>query len=134
MQDRIERELALLRERYSQLDYRPEGRWVQIPGYPLPRGWNRTATQVAFQIPAAYPGTPPYGIYVPAGLTFNGLRPDNYTEPSSTQPPYGGGSWGVFSWTTVDGQWRATAEPDPVRGYSLLSWVDGFAGRFREGK
>lgn len=133
MQDRIERELALLRERYPELEYRAEGRWVRIPAYPLPPGWNRETTDVALQIPPAYPGTPPYGIYVPAGLTINGQRPDNYTEPAQTQPPFGG-SWGIFSWTTVDGQWRATAEPDPVRGYSLRAWVDGFANRFGEGK
>lgn len=133
MKDRIEKELTLLRERYPDLEYREEGRWVRVPRYPLPPGWNRAATDVAFQIPPAFPGTPPYGIYVPAGLTFNGARPDNYTEPASTQPPFDG-TWGIFSWTTVDGQWRATAEPDPIRGYTLLAWVNGFADRFREGK
>jgi hypothetical protein len=70
---------------------------------------------------------------VPGGLTCNGQHPDNYTEPAATQPPFGG-TWGLFSWSTVDGQWRATAEPDPVRGYSLLSWVSGFAERFKEGR
>lgn len=133
MQDRIDCELALLRERYPNLEYRAEGRWVRIPGYPLPAGWKPETTDVAFQIPPAYPGTPPYGIYVPVGLTFKDQRPNNYTEPASTQPPFDG-KWGIFSWTTVDGQWRATAQPDPVRGYSLRSWVDGFAERFREGQ
>lgn len=133
MRDRIEHELALLRERYPQLEYRAEGRWVRVPSYPLPPGWNRETTDVAFEIPVAYPGTAPYGLYVPAGLTFNNQRPDNYNEPASTQPPFGG-NWGVFSWSTPDRTWRATAEPDPVRGYSLRSWVDGFADRFKEGK
>lgn len=133
MQDRIERELALLRERYPALEYRAEGRWIRIPAYPLPAGWSRATTDVALQIPPSYPGTPPYGIYVPGGLTIDAQRPDNYTEPAQTKPPFDG-EWGVFSWTTVDGQWRATAEPDPVRGYSLRSWVEGFARRFEEGK
>lgn len=133
MQERIDKELALLRRPHPDLDYRAEGRWVRIPAYPLATGWNRDTADVAFQIPVEFPGAPPYGIYVPAGLTFGGHRPDNYTEPASTQPPFGG-TWGLFSWSTVDGRWRATAEPDPIRGYSLLSWVNSFADRFRDGK
>jgi hypothetical protein len=133
MQERINKELALLRREYPDLEYRPDGRWVRIPAYTLPAGWSRETTAVAFDIPPEFPAGPPYGIYVPAGLTFNGQRPDNYTEPASKQPPFGG-TWGVLSWTTVDGRWRATAEPDALRGCSLLSWVNGFADRFRDGK
>ena len=133
MQERIDKELALLRRSYPDVEYQPEGRWVRVPAYPLPPGWSRATTDVAFDIPSEFPGGPPYGIYVPAGLTFKGQCPENYTEPSSKQPPFGG-TWGVLSWTTLDGRWRATVEPDPTRGYSLLSWVKGYAVRFREGK
>ena len=133
MQERIDKEIALLRTRYPDLEYRAGGRWVRIPAYRLPKGWQPRTTDVAFQIPATYPGGPPYGIYVAAGIRFGGDLPANYTEPAATQPPFGG-SWGIFSWSTADGQWRATVEPDPVRGYSLLSWVNGFADRFSEGK
>ncbi len=131
MQERIDQELVLLRGRWPDLDYRPEGQWLWIPGYPLSPGWNRTATDVAFQIHVSHPGTPPYGIYVPAGLTFSGQRPDNYTEPAPAQPPFGG-VWGIFSWAPADGEWRATAEPRT--GANLLNWAVGFAARFREGK
>ena len=131
MQDRIDKELALLRQSYPDVEYQPEGRWIRISAYPLPPGWSRQTTDTAFDIPLEFPGGPPYGIYVPAGLTINGQRPDNYTEPASKQPPFGG-TWGVLSWTTR--AWRPTAEPDPVPGYSLLSWVNGFAERFREGQ
>lgn len=131
MQERIIQELALLRQRFPDLEYREEGRWVRIPSYVLPSGWNRSVTDVALQIPVGFPGTPPYGIYTPAGLMFNGARPDNYNEPASTQPSFGG-TWGLFSWTTLDGQWRATT--DLVSGYTLLDWVIGFGNRFREGK
>jgi hypothetical protein len=130
MKERIEKELQLLRPHFPNLDYREDGQWVRIPGYPLPSGWSPQAPDVVFQIPAAFPGTPPYGFYVPAGLRFNGQTPGNYTEPACTQPPFGG-SWGLFSWS-IDG-WRPTATPDPVRGYSLVSWVTGFANRFQEG-
>ena len=131
MLERIERELALLRQRYDELEYREDGHWVRVPSYRLFPGWGQLMTDIAFQIPVSFPGTPPYGIYTPAGLTFNCVRPDNYTEPAATQPPFGG-IWGVFSWTTLDGQWRATT--DLTQGYTLLNWVTGFADRFREGK
>jgi len=131
MEARIGQELALLRQRFPTLEYRDDGRWVRIPEHPLSAGWNRATTDVAFQIPVAYPGTPPYGIYVPAGLTFKEARPDNYTEPASNPPPFDG-TWGIFSWTTQDGQWHAGAEP--LKGSNLLNWVVGFSERFREGK
>ena len=129
MDERIEKELALLRQRYPDLEYKD--RWVRIPSYPLPEGWNRTSTDVAFEIPVGYPGTPPYGIYTPAGLLFKGEKPDRYTEPSQTQPPFSG-SWGIFSWQPDNGQWKPTA--DPITGSNLLNWVIGFGNRFREGK
>lgn len=131
MQERIDAELVLLRGRYPDLGYQPEGRWVKIAQYPLPAGWSGGDTDVAFQIPVGFPGTPPYGIYVPVGITFGGARPDNYNEPAPSQPPFGG-SWGIFSWTPDAESWRATA--DPTTGSNLLNWVIGFAQRFREGK
>lgn len=133
MKERIDKELALLRQHYPDLEYREEGRWVRVPAYPLPAGWSAAATDVAFQIPVNFPGAPPYGIYTPSDLRIDGNKPDNYTEPAQTQPPFGG-SWALFSWSTTDGQWRATSQPDPARGYTLLAWVRGFAARFAEGK
>lgn len=131
MEERIKKELELLRQRYHELEYKEEGRWVRISSYPLPEGWNRSSTEVVFQIPAGYPGTPPYGIYIPSGILFNQARPDSYSEPAPTQPPFPG-TWGIFSWQPADGQWRATA--NLVTGSNLLNWVTGFADRFREGK
>jgi hypothetical protein len=106
MQERIAQELALLRKHYPKLEYKEQDMWLRIPGYPLPEGWSRTSTDVACQIPNGYPGTAPYGIYVPVGLTFKRMRPDNYTEPAPTQPPFEG-SWGILSWSPQDGHWRA---------------------------
>jgi len=131
MQERINQELILLRQRYPDLEYRENGNWIVIPSYPLPMDWNRPSTDVVFQIPVGYPGIPPYGIYTPVGLLYNESRPDNYTEPAPTQPPFPG-SWGIFSWQPSDGQWRPTA--DLMTGSKLLNWVIGFSGRFREGK
>ncbi len=130
MQERIAEELELIRWKFPEAEYRGEGQWVYIPAYPLPDGWNCSLTKVAFQIPNAYPGTPPYGIYVPSGLRFNGAKPNNYTEPAGSQPPFEG-EWGIFSWSPGDGQWRPTA--DIRKGSNLLNWAIGFADRFREG-
>lgn len=130
MADRIDEELMLLRTRFPDIEYVPEGRWVRIPTYHLPGDWSRAATEVAFQIQAGHPGAPPYGIYVPASLLFRDARPNNYTEPANNHPPFPG-TWGVFSWQPDDGQWRPAAEL--TKGSNLLNWVLGFAARFREG-
>lgn len=130
MRERIEQELALLRKRYPNLEYKEEGQWVRIPAYPLCEGWSRTSTDVVFQIPVGYPGTSPYGIYTPSGLKFNGSPPDNYTDPAPNRPTFEG-TWAIFSWQ-IDGQWRATS--DLLTGSNLLNWVLTFADRFREGK
>jgi hypothetical protein len=130
MVERIRKELDLLRTRYHDLEYIEEGQWVRGFAYPLPDGWNRSETDIAFPIPIGYPGTPPYGIYTPAGLLYNGKRPNNYQEPAPNRPPFTG-IWGVFSWTTKDGQWRAATDLDT--GWNLLNWVMGFRDRFLEG-
>lgn len=131
MRERIEQELILLRKYFPHLEYKEDGQWVRIPAYPLPEGWNRSETDTVFQIPTGYPGTRPYGIYTPSGLTYQNARPDSYTDPAPTQPPFAG-TWAIFSWEPQDGQWRATA--DLLTGSNLLNWVLGFAVRFREGK
>ena len=128
MQDRIEQELAVLRKRYPGLEYRQDGQWVRIPSYPLPSGWNRADTDVAFQIPVGYPGTPPYGFCAPEGLLFNGQTPDNCTSADPI-PPFGG-AWTRFSWQPESWQSRATV----TAGSNLLNWVLGFSVRLREGK
>lgn len=127
MRDRIEAELELLRTRYPELEHRADGRWVRIPSYPLPPGWNRPRTEIAFQIPTQYPATPPYGFYVPTGINYNGRRPNNCADNNA--PPFGG-SWMLFSWKP-DGDWIPAA--DLRSGHNLLNWVMGFRQRFAEG-
>ena len=130
MQVRIEQELNLLRRRFAKLEYVEEGSWIRIPSYSMPADWNRSSTDVVFAIPIGYPGTPPYGFYVPIGIQFKGSRPNNYTEPVSVQVPFEGG-WGIFSWAPLDGHWRPTS--DVSTGSNLLNWVLGLADRLREG-
>ena len=119
----------MLQRRYPDLEYCEEGRWVRLASYPLPTGWNREATDVAFQIGVQGPGTAPYGFYVPVGLRYEAKVPASYTEPASTQPPFAG-TWGFFSWG-VDGPWFATA--DVVTGSNYSNYARTFRDRFREG-
>jgi hypothetical protein len=130
--ERVKQELALLRKYYPDLKFIDEGLWFKIPAYPLPteKKWNRTSTDVAFQIQAAYPDTAPYGFYVPAGLLCDGTTPQNYQDRAGQQPPFGG-QWGMFSWAHDDGQWKPTA--NIVNGPNLVNWVRGFADRFKQG-
>ena len=128
--ERIKAELALIQQDHPEVAYVEEGRWVRVSSYPLPEGWSQAATDVAFQIGEGYPGAPPYGFYVPSGIQFQGTSPDNYTESADNQPPFEG-TWGLFSWTPVDGLWQSTA--DVHKGSNLLHWVRGFADRFKEG-
>jgi hypothetical protein len=130
LRERILEEFELLRKQYPRVEYVEVGHWVRIPGFPLSGTWNRIETDAVFQIPAGYPGTPPYGFYVPVGIRVNSVVPGSYSEPAGSQPPFPG-VWGMFSWAPADGEWRPTANLSS--GSNLSNWVRGFADRFREG-
>lgn len=127
--ERIGEEIELLRGAHPSLIH--QGAWVRIPDLPLPTGWNRDGTDVVFQIAGAFPAAPPYGIFVPSGLRFEGKTPGSYKEPSDNSPPFGG-KWGFFSWA-VDSpaDWQPTAHIE--LGANLLQWVRSFSERFAEG-
>jgi hypothetical protein len=129
MNERIEEELALLRHDYDEVEYVAEGGWVRVWPVTTGPGWSEDPVPAAFQIPAGFPGAPPYGFYVPVGLTHNGGQPQNYQARASSQPPFGG-EWAMFSWAQ-DGGWRATS--DLVTGSNLLNWSRSFRDRFAEG-
>ena len=128
MTERIREELNLIQQAFPNLVYVEEGRWVCLISYPLPDGWNRAATDVAFQIGDGYPTTPPYGFYVHSGIKFEGATPNDYTDTVSYEPPFEG-TWGQFSWTP--NEWKPAG--DVRRGSNLLKWSRGFADRFQEG-
>lgn len=131
MTERIEQEIKLLKQEYPDLEFKDEGMWVRIPKYPLPKNiWNRDFTQICFQIPAGYPGNPPYGFFVEAGVVLKDTneKPANYEEPLQT--PFEG-NWGKFSWQH-NGSWCATS--DLKSGSNLLNFVRSFRNRLKEGK
>ena len=129
MEPRIEAELQLLRKAYADVVYK--GDWLLIPDYPLPPGWSQAAVDVATYVLPGYPGTHPYGIYASAGLLYEGQPPSNYKSPAEPPPPFEG-TWGIFSWLPENNLWRPNA--DPAKGHNLLSWVNGFKRRFKEGR
>lgn len=126
---RLAAELDILNSHYGKVVL--QAGWFLIPSYPTSlNGWNRHETSVAFQVPVGYPGTPPYGFYVPAGIRFKEAAPNNYQEPSSNRPPFEG-EWGIFSWAPDDGAWRANANLHA--GSNLLNFALGIVKRFQEG-
>jgi hypothetical protein len=133
MDERIKAEIELLRRRYPDVEYIDNGQGVRIKNYPIPPnlGWNRQATDVCFEIPSGYPGVPPYGFYVPAGILVNGAKPDSFTEPSQKKPPFEG-TWAQFSWAVDSPGWFPKA--DVQAGSNLLNFVMTFRDRFLGGK
>jgi len=127
---RLQEEIELLRRHFPGLEFIDEGGWVRIPAFKRPAGWTPPESDVAFQVPPAFPATPPYGFYVPTGPSFNGTAPSNYAEPADPRPPFAG-SWGKFSWQPEGGDWQPKATVGG--GSNLLSWVRGFVARFAEG-
>lgn len=129
--ERALEEVNHIRKAYPNLEFEPNGAWVLIPEYQVGKEWNRQKNDVAFQISPGHPGTPPYGIYVRAGLRINGKIPNNYKESGlSSRPPFGG-EWGMFSWSPDSGNWRPGASV--ISGTNLLDFVQSFKKRFIEG-
>lgn len=130
MNERLEKELALLRRYYPDLEHKEVGPilWVRIPNYAVPAAiWNRERTTVCFEVNTpGYPGNPPYGFCVESGMRLaNGAMPQNYTDSAATPFP---GNWAKFSWQAES--WRATS--DLSSGSNLANFVATFADRFKE--
>jgi hypothetical protein len=133
MRPRIEQELALLRQFYSDLEhvFKESEDWFLLPDFPMLPGWrigeNETSqAPLCFQISAGYPSAQPYGFLLPAGINFQGTAPGNST--ASNAPPFSG-SWQQFSWQPET--WFPTG--DVRKGSNLLVWVRSFTIRLREG-
>ncbi len=128
MTPRIEQELALIRQYFSNAEYQ-EGGWIRLPNFKIPKDiWIKDFEDVCFQIPNGYPGQPPYGFNIKGGLKLKGnnQNPSNYAETIETSF---GGMWGKFSWH-VDGVWHPT---DDVRsGSNLISFIRSFNDRLKE--
>lgn len=132
LSSRMDQELALLKHYFVDIQHRVENgvHWYLIPDHPLPDGWSRKSTPIAFHAQVGHPGAQPYGIFVPRGLTYNDVPLQNYTEVAPSQPPFEG-EWSIFSWSPEDGEWKVTA--DIQTGSNLLNWALSFKQRFAGG-
>jgi hypothetical protein len=134
MSARMEHELALLRQRWPDLQYteNASGHWVLLPACPVPRGWTERKVDIAFRIPPE-PASPPYGFYVrPAILIKKGATtssPSNYTNAVSEQPPFGDGLWAMFSWSPLNG-WHP--QDDVAEGDNMTHFARSFADRLKD--
>jgi len=133
MRLRIEQELALLRERFPDIEHLEHGGedWFRLPAYAFPPGWGIkdepiSEAPVVFKVVATYPTGEPYGFAAPAGINFRGKPPQNTGSPIAY--PFAG-EWQHFSWSP-DG-WHPTS--DVEKGANLLAWVRSFAQRLKEG-
>ncbi len=132
MDERIENELEIIREYYSDIEYESEGHWFLIPEYPeMPDEpkWTPQPMPVAFYPRQGYPAQKPYGMFVPADILVDGDEPDNFKPNPNKQPPFDG-EWGQLSWQPKE--WNPAA--NVAEGANLLSFALTFKERFREGK
>jgi hypothetical protein len=126
---RLEEEYRLLLQRCPEAQYQSEGRWFLVPDFALPEGWSQRKITLVFQLPEAYPTSPPYGFYVPSGLRFNGNLPGNFTDPAAAAPPIGTGPWAFFSGNPDT--WTPSASA--AEGANVVIWLTAIGERFKEG-
>lgn len=123
------REIELVKARYGNgaIETGPQLEWVQIRGWKLPAGWNKTETTVMVLVPPGHPVTPPDNFYAD-----NDLRLASGNPPSNASPDQevGGKRWLLFSYHVEAGDWKAHS--DPLRGHNLLTFLEGIARRFQE--
>src|SRR5581483_5487930 len=113
---RVAEEAALLRRRFPHaragVDPGAGTGWVYLPAFPLPRGWNRRATELLVIVPAGYPHVPPDSFFLQRGLRDAAGRPlSHYFEEQQGHNPYHDRGWAWFCYHLVTGAWRPAARP-----------------------
>lgn len=125
MHERVAREIAMVREKYPELQYGEQLNWVFIPDYPLPPGrYNIDRTRLLFIIPPGYPNTGPDNFFVDADLRLTGgSNPPGFNpgSNSSSGPAPLPGDWAWFSWHPVSWRPGATIEG----GDNLMTFLRG---------
>lgn len=125
MHDRVQAEVQLLRQKYSQLQHGERLDWVLIPVFALPSGrFNKNETPLLFALPVGYPNTGPDNFFVDVSLRLkDGGPPANFNlnpNSSSGAAPVAG-EWGWFSWHPQ--AWRPAASVEG--GDNLMTFVTG---------
>lgn len=128
LEERLAKELALLRSRFPDTGYREDGHWFLLAKYPGPPAvWTNPAPDICFQVSTGYPGQKPYAFYIRQPFELMTGGEVRNTTPSA-EPPYEG-VWVKFSWDIPD--WRAT--DDLTGACNLLNWALSFRARLEEG-
>jgi len=124
--ERLLAEMEQLRRRHSTVQVGENNRWLMIPEYPLPLGWNRERTRLLVVIPPEYPHCPPDNFYVEVGLRLaaNNQMPSNYSEGRCPV----GGQWGCFSFHAE--VWRPA--PEIEKGDNILTFLTAARLRLQE--
>jgi hypothetical protein len=123
---RVSEEVALIRGRYSDLDFRDCDLWGRLQAYPIPSAWGVEAAEVAFRVPENPLGEQPYGFWVRPALQLpGGGSPSNSSGPVETG--FGSG-WQQFSWAPE--AWAPN--PDIRKGTTMLDFVRSFTQRLCE--
>lgn len=126
MQARLSEELSLLRRYFGEIDFVDPSSWIRVAKYRLGGLWEPSEVSVAYQVPAGFPGMPPYGFYVQQTPRLNGAPLQGSAPPN--KPPFAG-DWLHISWAAETWLPAASAEA----GSNLWGWTRSFADRFREG-
>jgi Prokaryotic E2 family E len=127
MLERRRDELKLVQIRYGDVEAGPSLDWVIVQCWPLPSGWNKSATAILVQIPSGYAITPPDNFYAD-----NDLRLANGAAPGNTNLNYAflDRQWMQFSYHVEAADWRPHA--DLLQGHNLLTFLLGVANRLAE--
>jgi hypothetical protein len=124
MYERVQQEIDFLKIKFPTLKYGDQLNWVIISGYPLPDLYNKSHTQLLWNILPGYPQTAPDDFFVDGDLRLkNGNPPPNFNQGpnSSSGPAIVPGDWGWFSWHPEQGKWRPAAEVE--KGDNLLTFL-----------
>lgn len=126
--DRLEEELNHLRNRWPDLTYEADGRWILLPKYETPDTIAQDEVAICFQVRSNHPRRAPYAFYVrkPVELEKEGEF-DNVTNANGL--PFEG-DWLKFSWKPANWQPGSTVGS----GSNLTTWAHSFYNRLEEGK
>jgi hypothetical protein len=119
----VYREACLLARQFGTVEYDDEdGRWVEIPHFPLPAGWDRPATGLLLVLPNGYPHVPPDGFYMDRCLRIRrGQKVGHYFEEGGIHNPYAAKGWAWFCIHPDREAWYPTS--DLVSGDNLFKLV-----------
>jgi len=128
--DRLRQEVSLAGATFScservALTAGRKGAWVVVLDFTLPRGYNRSNSDLAIRLPEAYPDVPPDGFFLDGGLRFRGGGVPHYFESGPVlafrmQPPLQNRRDDGWAWACLHiRQWRPAASV--LRGDSLVT-------------